>query len=313
MISDPSVSLLISIIIPSRNEAKDIAATLDAILAIDYEPKEIVVVDDSTDETPEIVASYAERGVRLIHREQNRNGCCGARNLGMQMANGEIVVLMNADNRPHPDFCRRILVHYRNGADYVIVGSRVKNRGNIWGKYIWASGQVMRHDHPEPAWSEGFSCRREAAEAIGYIPGDFPIPFCRDNLFGIGLERAGFKKVHDASIPMEHISPATLPDYWHNQVWRGSFSAPYAHYFRNMPVPWIAARESVKAMRTVVLDVLVLPLLWRALRCARYTERPWHSLPGLLGVGLVQDAALIVGNFRGLMRLVRTEGLFRPV
>jgi uncharacterized protein (DUF2126 family) len=74
---------LVSIVIPARNEVRDIAATLDTILAIDYEPKEILVVDDSTDETPDIVVRYAGRGVRLIHREQNRNGCCGARNLGM--------------------------------------------------------------------------------------------------------------------------------------------------------------------------------------------------------------------------------------
>ena len=303
-------SPLVSIIIPARNEAQDIAQTLEACLAIDYGPKEIIVVDDSIDETPKIVSQYADRGVRLIHREQNRNGCCGARNLGMQMANGEIVVLLNADNHPLPDFCHRILVHYQNGADYVIVGSRVKNRENIWGRYVWASGQVMRHDHPEPVWSEGFSCRREAAKAIGYIPGDFPIPFCRDNLLGIRLEQAGFKKVYDTSTPMQHISPATLPDYWHNQVWRGSFSAPYVYYFQNMPAPWIAVREGLKAIRTVVLDVLVLPLLWRGFRCARYTEQPWRNLPGLLGVSLIQDAAIIVGGFKGLVRLVQTEGLF---
>lgn len=306
-------SPLVSIIIPSRNEARDIGETLEAVLAIDYEPKEIIVVDDSTDETPEIVASYTEQGVCLIHREENRNGCCGARNLGMRMARGDIIVLMNADNRPQPDFLRRILVHYQNGADYVIVGSRVKNRENIWGRYIWTSGEVMLHDYPPPVWSEGFSCRREAVEAIGYIPGDFPIPFCRDNLLGIRLVQAGFKKVYDTSIHMEHVSPDTLPDYWHNQVWRGSFSAPYAHYFRNMPLLLIVLREGLKAIRTVILDLLVFPLLRRVFRCARYTAQPWRNLPGLLAVSLVQDAAIIVGNLQGLVRLIRTKSLFRHV
>lgn len=299
----------VSIVIPTRNEAKDIAETLEACLAIDYEPKEIIVVDDSTDETPEIVSRYADRGVQLIHREQNRNGCCGARNLGMQMAKGEIVVLMNADNRPRPDFLRRILVHYQNGADFVLVRSTVLNRDNMWAQYIHASGMVHFHDHPNQAWSEGFSCRRTVAEAVGYLPGDFPIPFCRDNLLGANLEQAGFRKVFDLTIPMEHISPDTFRDYWHNQVWRGSFSAPYAYYFHGLPVPLIALREMLKAARCVFLDLLLLPALWRSYRCSRYTPRGWRSIPSLFVVGLVHDAAIIVGNFKGLWRLLRAEGL----
>lgn len=102
-------SPLASIIMPSRNEEVDIKRTLDACLAIDYEPKEIIVVDDSIDQTPQIVESYADRGVHLVHREQNRNGCCGARNLGMQMAKGEILAILNADDVPRRDFLKRLL------------------------------------------------------------------------------------------------------------------------------------------------------------------------------------------------------------
>ena len=58
-----------SFVIPTRNEAEDIRRTLERCLAVDYPHKEILVVDDSTDETPRIVSEYADRGVRLIHRE----------------------------------------------------------------------------------------------------------------------------------------------------------------------------------------------------------------------------------------------------
>lgn len=304
---------LVSIIIPSRNEAQDIGATLEAVLGIDYEPKEIIVVDDSTDDTPAIVSRYADRGVLLIHREQNRNGPVGARNLGMQTARGEIFVLMNADDRPRPDFLERILVHYRDGADFVLVRSEVKNRENIWGRYIQASGQADFEDHPDHTWSEGFSCRRSAAEAVGYMPGDFPIPFCRDNLFGQMLKDAGFKQVFDLSIPMEHISPDTLSAYWRNQVWRGSFSAPHAYYFRSMSVPLIALRELLKATRTVLLDLLVVPVLWHGFRCARYVKHPWRDYASLLWVRLVHDAAITLGSLGGLRRLAQVEGfLFNP-
>lgn len=301
-------TLLISIVIPARNEAADIDRTLDACVAIDYEPKEIIVVDDSTDETPEIVSRYADRGVRLIHREENRNGCCGARNRGMQEARGDIVVLMNADNVPRPDFLRRLLPHYEQGADCVVVNSVVLNRDNLWAQYLHADD--LTRVAPNPRWSEGFSCRREAAEAVGYIPGDFPIPFCRDNSFSPLLEQAGFKKHVDRTISMEHVCADTFRSFWNNRVWRGTMSAPHAYYMRGIPVPIVALREAFKAMRTIGRFLLILPAILRALKQSRNISSGARNIPALLIVGLVNDLATLTGNLKGLLRLVREEGVF---
>jgi len=296
---------LISLVIPTRNEAQDIAPTLEACLAIDYDPKEIIVVDDSTDETPRTVASYADQGVRFVHRTENRNGCCGARTLGMKMAKGEIVVLLNADNRPRPDFLNRLLPHYLAGADYVIVRSLVINRNNVWGKYIHAQSQASLSGEPDVKWSEGFSCRRTAAEAVGYFPGDFPVPFCRDWRLGEGLRRAGFNKHFDPEIPMEHVIPGTLETYWRNQIWRGTFSAPTAYYFGKRSLPIILAREILKAGRGALRNLLIFPALIRAIRLSAYTDRGWPNAPELFFAGVVQDAATSVGNFRGFKILVQ--------
>ena len=87
-----------SIIIPTYNEAADIAATLEALLGLDYGDKEIIVVDDSTDRTPEIVRRYVDRGVRLIH--PGGGGRCEARNLGIREAAGEVVVAAQCRRAP---------------------------------------------------------------------------------------------------------------------------------------------------------------------------------------------------------------------
>ncbi len=102
-----------SIIIPTYNEARDIVATLESLLALDYPDREIIVVDDSTDRTPEIVRGYAAQGVRLIH--PGGGGRCEARNLGIRKASGEVVVLLNADVRLPADFLRRLACHYQRG------------------------------------------------------------------------------------------------------------------------------------------------------------------------------------------------------
>jgi glycosyltransferase involved in cell wall biosynthesis len=298
--------MLVSIIIPARNEAEDIGQTLEACLAIDYEFKEIIVVDDSTDDTPAIVASYADRGVRLIHRDENTNGCCGARNLGMLEAKGEIVVLLNADDMPRPDFLKRLLPHYRDGADYVIVKSTALNTGNPWGKLIMVSETAGGYADPE--WSEGFSCRRSAAESVGYIPGDFPVPFCRDYMFGVALNRGGFKKHVDMSIPMEHIVPDRVSSFWRNQMWRGTFSAPHVYYFRNMPVAMILPREMLKALRTLLKYMLIVPAIWQAVRLSRYAPNGLRDAASLLLAGLVRDFAMRVGNFKGVLRVILARG-----
>jgi glycosyltransferase involved in cell wall biosynthesis len=292
---------LVSIIVPTRNEAADIAPTLEACLAVAYEPKEIIVVDDSTDNTPHIVRGYAERGVSLIHRERNENGCCGARNLGMQQAKGEILVVMNADDRPTPDFLDRLLAHYQDGADYVIVKSVVQNLDNIWARYVWAGALKYFSTDPDMEWSEGFSCRKAAAEQVGYIPGDFPVPFCRDYLIGVALGRAGYRKHTALDIPMEHVAPGDLKTFWNNRVWRGTFSAPYNYYFHKKTLPALFLREVLKLGWRVLRYVLIFPILWETLTLTKYTRR--SDFPAFLWVGLVLDVATTVGGFKGFSSL----------
>ena len=59
-------NLKFSIVTPSYNEEKDIRETLEYFINLSYPNKEIIVVDDSTDRTPEIVKEFESQGVRLI-------------------------------------------------------------------------------------------------------------------------------------------------------------------------------------------------------------------------------------------------------
>ncbi len=264
-----SYSPLVSIVIPARNEAKDIAATLEACLAIEYGPKEIIVVDDFTDETPQIVGQYAERGVRLIHRSQNRNGCCGARNLGMQSAEGEIIVLMNADDRPQPDFIQRIMPHYQGDIDFVVVARwcsiAITYGGNL--------SSLREFDiHPDPLWSEGFSCRKSAAKAVGYIPGDFPIPFCRDNPLGRSLGEARFVKHIDRNVELEHVSPSTLPEFWRNQVSRNDLSLLTHIISARFPCQLLYYARS-QGLLWFILDLILIPSFIRMIGLRHIQQR----------------------------------------
>jgi glycosyltransferase involved in cell wall biosynthesis len=299
--SDPP---LVSIVIPTRNEGDDIGKTLEACLALRYPRKEIVVVDDSSDQTREIVRTYMGQGVRLIAREHNEDGCCGARNLGMRLARGEVVVLLNADDRPYSDFLDRIVPHFRGGAAFVVVQSVVANADQMWGRYLLSRERESAAHHHSPHWSEGFSVLRSAAATVGYIPGGFPLPFCRDNFFAPALQRGGFEKKVDLGIEMPHVVPSSLSSFWRNRVWRGTMSPCHNYYLFGRSLGVVALRELLKAARTAFLTLSIVPRVSQAVGHRRYLDSSLSTLPGLLAAAMVDSLAESVGNLVGVWRII---------
>jgi len=86
---------LVSVVVPVYNVAGFLREALDSLFAQDYEPFEVVVVDDgSTDGSGAIARSYA--GVRYLRQENQ--GPASARNAGIAAARGEIVAFADADD-----------------------------------------------------------------------------------------------------------------------------------------------------------------------------------------------------------------------
>ncbi len=87
----PSVSILV----PAYNEEKVIAQTIEALVNSDYPQKEIIVVDDgSEDKTLEIAQRYKSE-IKVLHKENG--GKASALNYGLVFAKGEIIVVVDAD------------------------------------------------------------------------------------------------------------------------------------------------------------------------------------------------------------------------
>ena len=86
---------LVSVVVPVYNVAGFLREALDSLFAQDYEPFEVVVVDDgSTDGSGAIARSYP--GVRYLRQENQ--GPAAARNAGIAAARGEIVAFADADD-----------------------------------------------------------------------------------------------------------------------------------------------------------------------------------------------------------------------
>jgi cellulose synthase/poly-beta-1,6-N-acetylglucosamine synthase-like glycosyltransferase len=123
MPADPQAWPVVTVQLPLYNEMYVAERLIDAVCRLDYPAGrlEIQVLDDSTDETTElverIVAGYRAAGVdiHLLHRIDRTGFKAGALEAGLRVARGELLAIFDADFVPTPDFLRRSVPHF--GAD----------------------------------------------------------------------------------------------------------------------------------------------------------------------------------------------------
>jgi glycosyltransferase involved in cell wall biosynthesis len=91
-----------SVIIPAFNHAKHLERSVGSALAQTFREIEVIVVDDgSTDDTPEVMKQYVDRGVRYIRTENNGPGA--AKNVGIQESSGKYLQFLDADDLILPE------------------------------------------------------------------------------------------------------------------------------------------------------------------------------------------------------------------
>lgn len=88
----------VSVVIPTYNRANVLPRAIDSVLEQTHDDFEVIVVDDgSTDNTEEIVKTYADDRVRYIPFDSNK-GANAARNEGIRQANGEYISFLDSDD-----------------------------------------------------------------------------------------------------------------------------------------------------------------------------------------------------------------------
>jgi len=97
----------LSILLPANNYGLYLRDVIDSALAQSATDFEVVIVDDaSTDTTWETITSYRDDRIVAL-RNDNNQGLSASLNRALGASSGAAVVILNADDRMHPDFLRR--------------------------------------------------------------------------------------------------------------------------------------------------------------------------------------------------------------
>jgi dolichol-phosphate mannosyltransferase len=134
-----AITQSVSIIVPTLNEAENIGPLVSQIMATGVSFREIVFVDDrSTDGTQEIIRSLGrDQPVHLIERESAESGLAGAIMAGARAAQGELLLVMDADLSHPPDRIKDLLTPLLEGTADMVIGSRYVSGGSAPGWPLW--------------------------------------------------------------------------------------------------------------------------------------------------------------------------------
>lgn len=166
----------ISVVIPCYNQGQFLVEAIQSVLEQDYPDKEIIVVNDGSDDNTREVANYYRDAI--VYIEQSNKGAAAARNAGIRAAKGEYIAFLDADDVCFPGRLKREAEVLDQRPDVGLVASDaflINEAGEILGLKSSVSG-APRHPH-DFRWETVWYCpttstvmvRRRCFDVIGYF------------------------------------------------------------------------------------------------------------------------------------------------
>jgi cellulose synthase/poly-beta-1,6-N-acetylglucosamine synthase-like glycosyltransferase/peptidoglycan/xylan/chitin deacetylase (PgdA/CDA1 family) len=250
----------VSVLIPAFNEAKVIADSIRQILASTHRKVSIIVIDDgSTDGTATVVRDgFAGDGrVKLITTQNG--GKARAINLGLAHADGDIVVVLDADTQFEPQTISSLVRWFADPAVGAVAGNaKVGNRLNMLTR--WQALEYVTAQNLERRALATLGCitvvpgavgawRRETVVKLGGFPSN---TLAEDQDLTIMVQRAGYKVHFD----QEAIAWTEAPD-----TVTGLAKQRFRWAFGTLQCLWKHRRVNLNP-RYGALGLVAMPQVW---------------------------------------------------
>ena len=251
---EPFISVLLAV----YNEKNVINRLLDFCTNFDYPSYEVIVIDDSTDETTELLAKWKDHPrVKIIHRSSRKGWKGGALNVGIDKLDPRSMysLVLDADFVPPSDLLQRFIERFNNDKVTVVQGYQVHDL-NAEENWITKGYRVMfsvsnmieliarnKLKLLLPITGSVYMIRTDVLKKMR-----FNECLTEDWDLTLRLYEAGYKVVYDPTLRASAECPDTLSKYFvQNMRWAEGHtrSAFRQHFWKMLKSEFLTRREKV--------------------------------------------------------------------
>jgi glycosyltransferase involved in cell wall biosynthesis len=207
----------VSAVIPTRDGKDRLRRVLPPLLASPVE-EVVVVVDGSRDGSLELLHDLAADDSRLKPVFGEQRGPSAARQLGLEHATGEVVLLLDDDILVSPELVEGHARRHGESTGLVVLGytptvTPTRRRPGDVAVFLYArdyerSFTALAHDPSlvlRTLWGANVSLRRSDCRRVGLQSPAFPERYHEDRDFGLRCLKAGLTGVYDPKLKADHL------------------------------------------------------------------------------------------------------------
>lgn len=286
----------ISIVIPSYNGIEVVKKNLPKVFGVlskqQIGKKELIVIDDkSTDGSYEFLQifknEHSNTDIQIKLAQNHKNlGFSSTVNNGVKIATGDIVILLNTDVNPQPDFIEPLLGHFKDPSVFAVgcMDESVENDSIVLrgrGVGMWQRGFLVHSagtlDKEDTLWVSGGSgaFRRSIWEDLGGLEELYNPFYWEDIDLSYRAIKSGYKTVFERKSVVRHEHE------------KGTIK----RHFSSSKVKKISYRNQISFIWLNITDMkyIILHMLWL----------PYH----LLSTFIRGDYLFVWGLFLALFKL----------
>jgi glycosyltransferase involved in cell wall biosynthesis len=212
----------ISVIIPTYNEKEVLMDCIESLGEQTLRDFEIVVVDDgSKDGTLEILKNLKKSLPNFKFIKQSHLGAGAARNTGVSLSKGEILVFVDADMTFDKEFLSNLVKPIEEGKVKGTFSKEeyVSNWENVWAR-CWNANEgweeKSRHRKNYPDYQPVFRAilKSEFTRVGGFTPGGYDDDW---SLYG----KLGYEAKNALGAVFYHKNPSSIPEIFRSAKWVG--------------------------------------------------------------------------------------------
>ncbi|MCP4688439.1 MAG: glycosyltransferase [Desulfobacterales bacterium] len=215
----------VSVIIPAFNSAARLPVCLEALEKQTFprDRYEIIVVDDgSRDDT-----ALAAGRFNVRCRRQENKGPAAARNNGVSMARGDIVLFTDDDCAPDKNWITEMASALESEEVVGVKGAYKTAQGALWARFAQAEFNdryrlLRKKKYIDVVDTHAAGYKKEVFLAMGGFDESFPVPNNEDVDLSYRMSVRGYKMVFNPNAVVWHADhPDTLAGYMKLKFWRG--------------------------------------------------------------------------------------------